>query len=42
MNSSMIEEARELAQWNAESEAFSVYQALMTPTDTPSKKDFLC
>jgi len=38
MNSTMITEARELAGWNAESEALSVYQALMNLTDTRGKK----
>ena len=34
MNYSMVEEARELAGWSAESEAFSVYQAMTNLTDT--------
>jgi len=34
----MLEEARELAGWNAEREALSVYQAMMTLTDTRGKK----
>lgn len=38
MNYSMIDEARELAEWNAESEALSVYQALMSLTDRRAKK----
>jgi DDE_Tnp_1-associated len=38
MNSTMIQEARELAGWNPESEAFSIYQALTTLTDTRAKK----
>lgn len=38
MNYSMINEARELADWNAESEAFAVYQALLKLTDTRGKK----
>ncbi len=38
MNYSMIDEARELAGWNAESEALSVYQAMMDLTDTRGKK----
>jgi predicted transposase YbfD/YdcC len=38
MNYTMIEEARELAGWNAESEAFSVYQAMMALTDTRAKQ----
>jgi predicted transposase YbfD/YdcC len=38
MNYSIVNEARELAGWNAESEALSVYQAMMTLTDTRGKK----
>jgi hypothetical protein len=38
MHSIMINEARELAEWNAESEAFSVYQAMRTLTDTRGKQ----
>ena len=38
MNYTMIQEARELAGWNPESEALSVYQALMNLTDTRGKK----
>ena len=38
MNYSMLEEAKELAGWNAESEALSVYQALLELTDTRGKK----
>ncbi|MBV9258664.1 MAG: ISAs1 family transposase [Ktedonobacteraceae bacterium] len=38
MNYSIVEEARELAEWNAESEAFSIYQALMTLTDRRGKQ----
>jgi predicted transposase YbfD/YdcC len=34
----MLEEAKELGRWNAESEALSVYQAMMTLTDTRGKK----
>jgi len=34
MNYSMVEEARELAGWSTESEAFSVYQAMTNLTDT--------
>jgi hypothetical protein len=34
----MINEARELAEWNPESEALSIYQAMMTLTDTRGKK----
>lgn len=38
MNYTMITEARELAGWNAESEALSVHQALMKLTDPRGKK----
>lgn len=38
MNYSMISEARELAGWNPESEAFSIYQAMTTLVDTRGKK----
>jgi hypothetical protein len=38
MNYTMICEARELAGWNAESEALSVYQAMKSITDTRGKK----
>jgi predicted transposase YbfD/YdcC len=38
MNYTMIAEAMELAGWNAESEVFSVYQTMMTLTDTRGKK----
>ncbi len=38
MNYTMINEARELAGWNAESEAFSVYQAMTTLVDQRGKK----
>ena len=38
MNSTMIQEARELAGWNAKIEALSVYQALMNLTDTRGKQ----
>ncbi|HZO74937.1 MAG TPA: ISAs1 family transposase [Ktedonobacteraceae bacterium] len=38
MNYSIVNEARELAGWNAESEALSVYQAMMTLTDIRGKK----
>ena len=38
MNYIMIDEARELAGWNAESEALSVYQAMTTLTDRREKK----
>lgn len=38
MNSTIVQEASELAGWNAESEAVSVYQALMKLTDTRGKK----
>lgn len=38
MNYSIVNEARELTGWNAESEALSVYQAMMTLTDTRGKK----
>lgn len=38
MNYTIVTEARELAGWNAESEALSIYQALMTLTDTRKKK----
>jgi hypothetical protein len=38
MNYTMINEARELAEWNPESEALSVYQAMMTLTDTRGTK----
>jgi predicted transposase YbfD/YdcC len=38
MNYTMINEARELAGWNAESEAFSVYQAMTALVDTRGKK----
>ncbi|MEO7021347.1 MAG: transposase family protein [Ktedonobacteraceae bacterium] len=38
MNSTMVQEASELAGWNADSEAVSVYQALMKLTDTRGKK----
>ncbi len=38
MNSTMVQEARELAGWSAESEAFSVYQALMKLNDTRGNK----
>lgn len=38
MNYTMINEARELAGWNAESEAFSVYQAMTTLTDRRGNK----
>jgi len=38
MNYSMLEEAKELAGRNAESEALSVYQALLELTDTRGKK----
>ena len=38
MNYTMIQEARELAGWNPESEALSVYQALMNLTNTRGKK----
>jgi hypothetical protein len=34
MNYSIVDEARELAGWSAESEAFSVYQAMKQVTDT--------
>ena len=34
----IVDEARELAKWNAESEAFSIYQAMQTLTDTRGKK----
>jgi predicted transposase YbfD/YdcC len=36
MNYTMVDEARELAGWSAESEAFSVYQAMQQLTDTRS------
>ena len=36
MNYSIVNEARELAGWSAESEAFSVYQAMQRVTDTRS------
>lgn len=38
MNYTMIQDARELASWNPESEALSIYQALMNLTDTRGKK----
>ncbi|GAC1500143.1 MAG: ISAs1-like element ISCbu1 family transposase [Ktedonobacteraceae bacterium] len=38
MNYTMLKEARELATWNAESEALSIYQAMKTLTDTRGKK----
>ena len=38
MNYSIVNEARELAQWSAESEALSIYQVMMTLTDTRGKK----
>jgi hypothetical protein len=38
MNYTMICEARELAGWNAKSEALSVYQAMKSITDTRGKK----
>jgi|SRR5579871_680307 len=38
MNYSILNEAKELAEWNAESEALSVYSALMTLTDTRKNK----
>ena len=38
MNYSIINEARELAGWNVESEAFSVYQVMTTLVDTRGKK----
>ena len=38
MNYTMIQETRELAGWNPESEALSIYQALMNLTDTRGKK----
>lgn len=38
MNYSMVNEARELAEWNAESEALSIYQAMMKLIDTRGKK----
>lgn len=34
MNYNIVDEARELAGWSAESEAFSVYQAMQQVTDT--------
>ncbi len=37
MNYNIVNEARELAGWNAESEAFSIYQAMMKLTDTRGK-----
>jgi hypothetical protein len=38
MNYTIVNEARELAGWNAESEAFSIYQAMLSITDTRGKK----
>lgn len=38
MNYTIVNEARELAGWNAESEAFSIYQAMLSITDTRRKK----
>jgi hypothetical protein len=38
MNYSMLEEARELAGWSKEDEAFSIYQALETLEDPRGKK----
>ena len=38
MNYTIVDEARKLAGWNAESEALSIYQAMMTLTDTRGKK----
>jgi DDE family transposase len=38
MNYTIVTEARELAGWNAESEALSIHQALMTLTDTRKRK----
>ena len=38
MNYRIVNEARELAGWNAESEALSVYQAMMQLTDKRGKK----
>ncbi len=38
MNYSIVNEARELAGWNAESEALSVYQAMMALTDMRGKQ----
>jgi DDE_Tnp_1-associated len=38
MNYTMINEARELAEWNAESEALSVYQAMTSLTDMRGKQ----
>jgi hypothetical protein len=38
MNYSMVIEARELAGWNAESDALSVYQAMIKLTDKRGKK----
>jgi hypothetical protein len=38
MNDSIVNEAREQAGWNAESEALSVYQAMMTLTDRRGRK----
>ena len=38
MNYTMINEVRELAEWNAESEAFSIYQAMTTLRDTRGNK----
>ncbi len=38
MNYTIVNEAREQAGWNAESEAFSVYQAMMNLTDKRGKK----
>ncbi|GCF10834.1 transposase family protein [Dictyobacter arantiisoli] len=37
MNYNIVNEARELAGWNAESEAFSIYEAMMKLTDTRGK-----
>lgn len=38
MNYGIVTEARELVGWDAESEALSIHQALMTLTDTRKKK----
>jgi DDE_Tnp_1-associated/Transposase DDE domain len=38
MNYSIVNEARELAGWNAESEALSIYQAMMSLSDSRGKK----
>jgi predicted transposase YbfD/YdcC len=37
MNYNIVNEARELAGWNAESEAFSIYETMMKLTDTRGK-----